>query len=51
MTNRSPKGKTTRSSTFTVSLILGLLLIPLSAVAAAAWLDNGLAPEWPTAHR
>ena len=41
MTSRSPKGKTTRSSTFTVSLILGLLLIPLSAVAAAALISNG----------
>jgi hypothetical protein len=23
----------------------------LAAVAAAAWLDQGLPPEWPTGHR
>ena len=40
MTNRSPKSNTTRSSTFTLSLILGLLLIPLSAVAAAAVISS-----------
>ena len=44
MTSRSPKSKATRSSTFTVSLILGLLLIPLSAVAAAAVISNGEDP-------
>ncbi len=40
MTNRSIKSNGTRSGTFTISLILGLLLIPLSAVAAAAVISN-----------
>lgn len=40
MTSRSPRKNQPRSSTFTISLILGLLLIPLSAVAATALISN-----------
>ena len=41
MTSRSPQSSKSRSSMFTVSLILGMLLVPLSAVAAAAVISNG----------
>lgn len=44
MTSRSPESSNSRSSRFTISLILGLLLIPLSAVAAAAVISNDEAP-------
>lgn len=40
MTNPSPRKSQPRSSMFTISLILGLLLIPLSAVAATALISN-----------
>lgn len=40
MTSPLPRKSQTRSSTFTISLILGLLLIPLSAVAATALISN-----------
>ncbi|MFV9673016.1 MAG: hypothetical protein ACNYZH_07285 [Acidimicrobiia bacterium] len=40
MTSPSPRKSQTRSSMFTISLILGLLLIPLSAVAATALISN-----------
>ena len=40
MTSRSPRKNQPRSSMFTISLILGLLLIPLSAVAATALISN-----------
>jgi hypothetical protein len=40
MTSRSPRRNQPRSSMFTISLILGLLLIPLSAVAATALISN-----------
>jgi len=45
MTNRSPKRGQSKSSAFALSLILGLLLIPLSAVAAAALISSDAAPE------
>ncbi len=41
MTSRSPRTSQSRSSMFTISLFLGLLLIPLSAVAATALMANG----------
>lgn len=41
MTSRSPRTSQSRSSMFTISLFLGLLLIPLSAVAATALMSNG----------
>ena len=41
MTTRSSQGNKPRSSVFTVSLILGMLLVPLSAVAAAAVISDG----------
>ncbi len=40
MTSPSPRKTKPRSSMFTISLILGLLLIPLSAVAATALMSN-----------
>ena len=40
MTSPSPRKSQPRSSMFTISLILGLLLIPLSAVAATALISN-----------
>ena len=40
MTSRSPRKSPSKSSAFTISLILGLLLIPLSAVAAAALISS-----------
>jgi hypothetical protein len=40
MTSPSPRKSQPRSSMFTISLILGLLLIPLSAVAATAPISN-----------
>ena len=40
MTSRSPQSSKPRSSMFTVSLILGMLLVPLSAVAAAAVISD-----------
>ena len=40
MTSPSPRKSQPRSSMFTISLILGLLLIPLSAVAATALMSN-----------
>lgn len=41
MTGRSPKKSQPRSSMFTISLILGLLLIPLSG-ALVVWHDGSL---------
>ena len=40
MTSPSPRNTKPRSSMFTISLILGLLLIPLSAVAATALISS-----------
>ena len=40
MTTRSSQGNKPRSSVFPVSLILGMLLVPLSAVAAAAVISD-----------
>ena len=40
MTSSSPQSNKPRSSVFTVSLILGMLLVPLSAVAAAAVISD-----------
>ena len=40
MTSPSPRKTQSRSSMFTISLILGLLLIPLSAVAATALISS-----------
>jgi len=40
MTSRSPRKSPSKLSAFTISLILGLLLIPLSAVAAAALISS-----------
>ncbi|MEA3510442.1 MAG: hypothetical protein U9R51_03300 [Actinomycetota bacterium] len=40
MTSPSPRKSQSRSSMFTISLILGLFLIPLSAVAATALISS-----------
>ena len=45
MTNRSPRTGQSKSSAFTISLIVGLLLIPLSGAAAAALISSDDEPS------